>query len=137
MASARARGAHDVAHPASARAACGRVPSLALRPTGSGHTGNQINYFDAVIHEKSTSQAVLRRMQLSLNATRRTPHGASRLMLAMSVWSVKPDVLRPGIVGIRGSMIIRLRPCIIMSAPPSPPALLGETGIWWAQLDVR
>ena len=28
-------------------------------------------------------------MQLTLHATRRTPNGASRLMLAMSAWSVK------------------------------------------------
>ena len=28
-------------------------------------------------------------MQLTLHVTRRTPHGGSRLVLAMSVWSVK------------------------------------------------
>ena len=38
---------------------------------------------------KSASKAVLSRMQLTLHATRRTPHGASRLVLAMSAWSVK------------------------------------------------
>ncbi|CAN0169454.1 unnamed protein product, partial [Laminaria digitata] len=38
---------------------------------------------------KSASHAVLRRMQLTLRATRRTPHGASRLVQAMSAWSVK------------------------------------------------
>ena len=38
---------------------------------------------------KSDSQAVLSRMQLALHATRRTPHGASRLVQAMSAWSVK------------------------------------------------
>ena len=33
-----------------------------------------------------------------IHATRRTPHGASRLVQAMSAWLVwKPDVLRPGI----------------------------------------
>ena len=37
---------------------------------------------------KSASQAVLSRMQLTLHATRRTPHGGSRLVLAMSAWSV-------------------------------------------------
>ena len=35
------------------------------------------------------SQALLSRMRLTLHATRRTPHGASRLVLAMSSWSVK------------------------------------------------
>ena len=38
---------------------------------------------------RSASQAVLSRMQLTLHETRRTPHGASRLVLAMSAWSVK------------------------------------------------
>ena len=58
---------------------------------------------------KSTSQAV---DAAHLRATRRTPRGASRLMLVMSAWSVKyrhaPS--RPGIVGMRGSVFIRLRP---------------------------
>ena len=94
----------------------------------------------------SASQSVLNGMQLTLRATRLTPHGASRLVQAMSTWSVetrrapfrhrrdarvyghtttarhdmsvppprlymflvvKPDVLRPGAIGIRGSMITR------------------------------
>ena len=38
---------------------------------------------------KSASQAVLRRIQLTLRATRRAPHGASRVVQAMSAWSVK------------------------------------------------
>ena len=38
---------------------------------------------------KSVSKAVLSRMQLAPHATRRTPHGASRLVQAMSAWSVK------------------------------------------------
>ena len=29
-----------------------------------------------------------------------------------SAWLVKPDVLGPGMVGMRGSIVIRLRPCI-------------------------
>ena len=37
----------------------------------------------------SASQAVLSGMQLTLHANRRIPHGASRLVLAMSAWSVK------------------------------------------------
>ena len=38
---------------------------------------------------KSVLRAVLRRMQFTLHVTRRTPHGASRLVQAMSVWLVK------------------------------------------------
>ena len=68
---------------------------------------------------KSASQAVLSRVQLTLHATSPTPHGASRFVLAMSAWSVKPDVLRPGVVGMRGSMVIQLRPCMIVSTPPT------------------
>ena len=52
-----------------------------------------INSLDAAIHvfaRKFVSQeAVLSRMQLTLHATRPTPHGASRLVRAMSAWSVK------------------------------------------------
>ena len=42
----------------------------------------------------------------------RTPHGASRFEQGVCAWSVKPDVLRPGIIDIRRSMLIRLRPCV-------------------------
>ena len=38
---------------------------------------------------KSASQAVLSRMQVTLHTTRRIPHGKSRLVQAMSAWSVK------------------------------------------------
>ena len=38
---------------------------------------------------KSASQVVLSRMKLTLHADRRTPHGASRSVHAMSAWSVK------------------------------------------------
>ena len=37
----------------------------------------------------SASPAVLSRMHLTLHAIRRTPHSASRLVQAMSAWSVK------------------------------------------------
>ena len=38
---------------------------------------------------KSASQAAMRRMQFALHATRQPPRGASRLVQAMSAWSVK------------------------------------------------
>ena len=38
---------------------------------------------------KAVSRAVLGRMQFTLNATRRTPHGASRLVQERSAWLVK------------------------------------------------
>ena len=68
--------------------------------------------FDAVIHTQesthkvptSASQAVLSRIQVTLHATRRKPHGALRLVQAMSAWVVKPDVVCPGIVGMRESV---------------------------------
>ena len=55
--------------------------------SGSGHTRKQMNLLDAL--SKSASKEVLSRMQLTLHATRPTPHGASHLVQAMSVWSVK------------------------------------------------
>ena len=56
----------------------------------SGHTGK--NQFIRCCHpyaRTSAAQAVLIRMKVILHATRRTPHGASRLVLAMSARSVK------------------------------------------------
>ena len=38
---------------------------------------------------KTVSRAVLGRMQFTLHATRRTPHGGSRLVQAMCAWLVK------------------------------------------------
>ena len=38
---------------------------------------------------KSASKAVRSRIQITLHATRPTPHGASLLLQAMSAWSVK------------------------------------------------
>ena len=70
---------------------------------------------------KSASQAVHSRMQLTLHATRRIPRGTSRLVLALYTWLLKRDVLRPGIVGTRGSMVMQLRPCMIHEySVPSP-----------------
>ena len=61
---------------------------------------------------KSVLRAVLGRMQFTLHATRRTPHGTSRLMQAISTWLVSTrNVPRPGTVGMRGSMVIRSGPC--------------------------
>ena len=53
----------------------------------------------------------------------RPPHGPRRLVLAMSAWSSKPDVLRPDIVGMRRAMVIRLQPHMTMRTP-RPPRLI-------------
>ena len=59
--------------------------------SGSGHTRNLISSLKLSFICKSASQAALinSRMQLTLHATRRTTHGASRLVQAMSLWLVK------------------------------------------------
>ena len=69
---------------------------------------------------KPAPQAVLSRMQLTLHATHRTPHGASRLGLAMFAWLVGESraCSGPSIGGMRGSTVIRLRPCMIRSTSP-------------------
>ena len=66
--------------------------------SGRGHTGKQINSFDAAIHmQESPRQAVLSRMQLTLHATRRTPRGALRLVLPMSARSENPTCSVPAL----------------------------------------
>ena len=47
-------------------------------------------------------------------------HGASNVRLVCK----KLDVLRPGIVGVRGSMVIQPRSCMTMSRFAFPPLLL-------------
>ena len=89
--------------------------------SGTGHTREQINPFDAVIHNAKTSasQVVISRMQLTLHATRRTPHGASRLVLAMSAWSVKIRRAPPRhcrVARVYGHMT-KMRSCMILSTP--------------------
>ena len=89
-------------------------PHLHLQPPHR----KQSNSFDAVIHvqertrivTESASKEVRRRMQLTLHAIRRTPHGDSRLVLAMSSWSVKTR--RVPLLGTGGSMSYRVRPCM-------------------------
>ena len=63
----------------------------------SGHTSKQNNSLtlSSICKKvgtkvpKSVLRVVLGRMQFILHATRRTPHGASRLVQAMSAWLVK------------------------------------------------
>ena len=66
-----------------------QLHSAPIAVSGSGHTGNLINALKLPSICKYASQAVLSTMQLTLHATRRTTHGASRLVQAMSAWSVK------------------------------------------------
>ena len=67
---------------------------------------------------KSVLRAVLGRMQFTLHATCRTPHGASRLVQATSAWLVKTHVHRPGIVRMRGSVVVRPRQARTEYTPP-------------------
>ena len=69
-----------------------------------------INWRRSSICKRIASQAVLM-MQLTLNATRPTPHGASCLVQAVPVWYVKTRRASSGIVRMRGSIGTRLRPC--------------------------
>ena len=73
------------------------VTGIPVAASGSGHARKNKRKFEAVVHaresthkvRKSASQVVFSRMQLTLHATRETPHGASPLVQAMSARSVK------------------------------------------------
>ena len=76
---------------------------------------------------KLASQAVLNGMLLTLlcdspNVSRRFALGGRKRLLCRR----KSDVLRPGIVDMRRSMVIRLRPYIISSTSPHPPIPLKK-----------
>ena len=84
-------------------------------------------------------------MQFTVLATRRTPHGPSRLVQANLPGPQTSDVLRPGIVGMRGSPVIagpeRRRPAsgtrefpswdtksnVYSSNPPPSPDITRDT----------
>ena len=53
--------------------------STPIAVSGSGYTGKLTNSLKQSSICKSASRTVLRRMQRTYHATRRTPHGASRL----------------------------------------------------------
>lgn len=40
-----------------------------------------------------------------------------------------PDVLRPGFARVRGSIVLTLRPCMLMSTPPPAPPLTRLLGV--------
>ena len=69
-------------------------------------------------------------MQLTLHATCRTPHGASRLVLTMSAWSVKTP--RAPFRHCRDVRVYghRLRPCMTICTPPLPPRSMQVMCAW-------
>ena len=78
------------------RSVCAKALTKKLRrsliaTSGSSHTRKKTDEFIRRCHlyaRKSASQAFLSRMQLTLQATRQTPHGALRLVLYRDVYLV-------------------------------------------------
>ena len=80
--------------------------SIIIAVSGSGHTGTQINYFDAVIHMQESPARTRFSVGCSSAFMRRSQH-----LMAPDAWCnqclpgrLTPDVLRPGIVGMRGCL---------------------------------
>ena len=88
--------------------------SIPIDLSGSGHTRMASNRNESThkvrkVRLKSDVPYDKMQMQLAICVSRRTPQGVSRLVHAMSAWSV---ITRgPGIVTMRGSMGLRLRLC--------------------------
>ena len=81
---------------------------------------------------KSVSRAVPGTMQFTLHATRRTPHGASRLVQAMSAWFVKTrrapsrhNSRDARVYGHYGHAQTEFTPPHTPPAPPAPPVKDG------------
>ena len=102
----------------------GKVPtrqlcSSLIAVSRSGHTEKQINSFHAVIH----THEIPPRKRFSVGCSSPLIRLAEHLpaLRAWCQWCLrgqsKPDVLRPGTVGMRGSMVRRLRPSMVMSTP--------------------
>ena len=89
----------------------------------------------AVVHKqesrhkvpKSVLRAVLGRIQLTLHATRRTSHGASRLVQAMSAWLVKTrraPSRQSRDARVYGQTTTAMHKLSTPPPPPAPPPLL-------------
>ena len=73
------------------------VLTIPIAVSGVDTPENKVQLIGAVIHKqesrykvpKSVLRAVLRRMQYTIHAIRRTPHGISRFVQAMPAWLVK------------------------------------------------
>ena len=83
-------------------------------------TNQSIRLLPPICKKAPASQAVLCSMQLTLHAPRRTPQGASRLVQAMSAWSVKTrrapsQHCRDARVFVRGRV---LAPCFCKGIRP-------------------
>ena len=109
-------------------------------PLWSGHTRKQSNSLVAVVHKqesrhkvpKSVLRAVLARMQFTLHTTRRTPHGASRLVQTMPAWVVK--TLRAPSRNSRdarvyGHTTTAMHKQSTPPPPPSSPLSLGDRAV--------
>ena len=63
------------------------------------------------------------RPPLACDGTLGTVHGSLRQVQVTSTWLVKPDALRPSMVGIRRSVVADgLQPCTMRLPPPLSPA---------------
>ena len=120
-----------VRHP---RVRCIVFPLLSLEVA----TPNSKSIYSRLIYCESASKEVFSRMQLTLHTARPTPHGASRLVQAVPAWSVKTRrAPSRHYIGMRGSMVIRLQPCMTRAHTPAPPPFLPEKTIailgerWW------
>ena len=98
------------------------LPLLSLEVAAPESTSNS-SRLSSLCKKVRLTFAALRRMQLTLHANCRTPHGRFALG-AGDVCLVGETRRAPsGIVGMRGTMVIRLRPYIIVSTPPPAPQL--------------
>ena len=84
-----------------------QLQSIPITVSGSVHTRKQISSLNLVIHMYDGPPQKHFLVGCSLPFVRLAQHLTAQ---AMSASSVKPDVLRPGIVGMRESIFIRLQP---------------------------
>ena len=97
----------------------GSSPSPHPHPAGQWPYQKTINSFDAVLHrqENSSHKRFLLIVRCGSPFMRLAQHLTALgdwYIQAISAWSVKirHDMLRPSIVGMRGSSVMRLRPCM-------------------------
>ncbi|CAN0263549.1 unnamed protein product, partial [Laminaria digitata] len=95
--------------------------------SGISHSLALSNYFSSDSSPRKSPPAPLLSLSARLYFTFRFPDTESVFRFHPPILrSVKTRraIIRPGIVGMRGSMVIRLRPCMTISTPPPHPPLV-------------
>ena len=113
-----------------------QIHSLPIAVSGSGHTRKQLNQVNAVIQTRRLYKKVRLKKLFLVGCSSRSMRLAQHLRGACFVLGASnaclvgenPKLLRLGIAGTRGSMVIQPRPRMTREHPHQ-----GPSALWWLE----